>query len=61
MGLGTAFHLSERGFKVKLLEKNQDVASAQGSYINGAMICPSMCASWASLNLLKEVRFAKIH
>ena len=26
MGLGTAFHLSERGYRVTLLEKQKDVA-----------------------------------
>lgn len=55
MGLGTAFLLSERGFQVTLLEKNQEVAK-EASYINGSMICPSMCASWASLGLLAKVR-----
>lgn len=55
MGLGTAFLLSERGFQVTLLEKNPEVAQV-ASYINGSMICPSMCASWASLGLLAKVR-----
>ena len=54
MGLGTAFHLSERGYRVTLLEKQKDVAKV-ASYINGAMICPSMTASWASLSLLSKV------
>jgi len=53
MGLGTAFHLSERGYRVTLLEKQKDVAKV-ASYINGAMICPSMTASWASLSLLSK-------
>ena len=54
MGLGTSLKLSERGYKVTLLEKQGDVAKV-ASYINGAMICPSMTASWASLGLLSRV------
>ena len=54
MGLGTCLHLAERGYKVTLLEKQSDVAKV-ASYINGAMICPSMTASWASLKLLSQV------
>ena len=54
MGLGTSLQLAERGYKVTLLEKQSDVAKV-ASYINGAMICPSMTASWASLKLLAQV------
>ena len=54
MGLGTSLKLAERGYKVTLLEKQGDVAKV-ASYINGAMICPSMTASWASLGLLSRV------
>jgi len=55
MGLGTSLQLAERGYKVTLLEKQSDVAKV-ASYINGAMICPSMTASWASLKLLAQSR-----
>ena len=54
MGLCNSLHLAERGYKVTLLEKQSDVAKV-ASYINGAMICPSMTASWASLKLLSQV------
>ena len=47
MSLGTSLQLAERGYKVTLLEKQSDVAKV-ASYINGAMICPSMTATWAS-------------
>ena len=46
---------SSRGYRVTILEKNKDVAQVASS-INGAMICPSMCASWASMKLLSKVR-----
>ena len=59
MGLGTCLHLAERGYKVTLLEKQSDVAKV-ASYINGAMICPSMTASWASLKLLSHTVLYKI-
>ena len=55
MGLCNSFYLAERGYKVTLLEKQSDVAKV-ASYINGAMICPSMTASWASLKLLSQVQ-----
>ena len=58
MGLGSAFHLSERGYKVTLLEKQDDVAQV-ASFLNGAMICPSMTASWASLKFLAKVTTKK--
>ena len=44
-----------RGYRVTLLEKNKNVAQVASS-INGAMLCPSMCASWASLKLILKVR-----
>ena len=44
-----------RGYRVTILEKNKDVAQVASS-INGAMICPSMCASWASMKLVSKVR-----
>ncbi len=55
MGLGTAFHLSEKGYEVSVLEQQPDVAMVASS-VNGAMLCPSMTASWASLKLLSKVR-----
>ena len=54
MSLGTSLQLVDRGYKVTLLEKQSDVAKV-ASYINGAMICPSMTATWASLKLLSQV------
>ena len=55
MGLGTSLKLAERGYKVTVLEKQPEVAKV-ASYINGAMICPSMTASWASMKLLAQNR-----
>ena len=55
MGLGSAWYLTQKGYKVTVLEKNAEVAMVASS-VNGAMICPSMCNSWASLKLLSEVR-----
>ena len=54
MGLGSAWYLSQKGYRVTVLEKNAQVAMVASS-VNGAMICPSMCNSWASLKLLSEV------
>ena len=56
MGLGSAWYLSQRGYKVTVLEQKSEVAMGASS-INGAMLCPSMCASWASLKLVSEVHF----
>ena len=89
MGLGTAFHLAERGFDVTVLEKEDSVAkvstlfysrmhkwlnykylkitliwnnvliydcsSQVASRSNGALLCPSMCASWADIKINKTV------
>ena len=58
MGLGSAWYLTQKGYKVTVLEKNAQVAMVASS-VNGAMICPSMCNSWASLKLLSEVNYCK--
>ena len=56
MGLGSAWYLTKKGYKVTVLERQPEVAMVASS-INGAMICPSMCASWASMKLVSEVSF----
>ena len=33
MGLGTAFHLAEKGYKVTVLEKANDIATVSVPYI----------------------------
>ena len=53
MGLATALRLSERGSKVTILESAGDVATV-ASYCNGAILCQSMAASWASSNIMRE-------
>ena len=58
MGLGSAWYLTQKGYKVTVLERQPEVAMVASS-INGAMICPSMCASWASMKLLSEVYFCQ--
>jgi len=55
MGLGSALHLAEAGCTVTVLEKEESVAKV-ASNINGAMLCPSLCASWASFKFLSENR-----
>lgn len=55
MGLGTAFHLAERGYKVTVLEKGDSVANA-ASRENGGLLCPSMSASWADIKFDKKFR-----
>ncbi len=56
MGLGSAFHLAKSGrcSKVTVIEAREEVAGA-ASNINGSMICPSLCASWASFKFLAKV------
>ena len=59
MGLGSAWYLTKKGYKVTVLERQPEVAMVASS-INGAMICPSMCASWASMKLVSEVSFYRV-
>ena len=51
IGLSTALQLVKRGVSVTVLEEKDEVASV-ASYCNGAIICNSMAASWASANLI---------
>ncbi|XP_023331328.1 uncharacterized protein LOC111703577 isoform X2 [Eurytemora carolleeae] len=53
MGLSTSLQLAERGVQVTLLEVNPLPAQV-ASYYNGAIICNSMAASWASATLIAK-------
>jgi len=53
IGISTALQLANRGIKVTVLEQNQDI-SRVASYCNGAILCNSMAASWASANIIAE-------
>lgn len=55
MGLGTAFHLAEKGHMVTVIEKSGSMAT-QASGLNGSFLCPSMCATWANFKLDKKSR-----
>lgn len=46
MGLGTAFHLAERGHDVTLVEQAKETAS-WASGVNGSLLAPSAMAGWA--------------
>ena len=52
MGLGTAFHLAERGFDVTVLEKEDSVAKVSNNLY-------SRMHKWSKLNLLKLLLFGK--
>ena len=51
IGISSALQLARRGVAVTVLEESQDVSQV-ASYRNGAIICQSMAASWASANLI---------
>lgn len=51
IGISSALQLAKRGIAVTVLEENDEVSKV-ASYCNGAIICNSMAASWASANLI---------
>lgn len=51
IGLSTALRLAQKGSKVTVLESSAGVATV-ASYCNGAILCQSMAASWASSNIM---------
>ena len=51
IGISSALQLAKRGVAVTVLEENDEVSKV-ASYCNGAIICNSMAASWASANLI---------
>ena len=53
IGISSALQLARRGMKVTVVEECSDVSQV-ASYRNGAILCQSMAASWASAHLLSE-------
>ena len=53
IGISSALQLARRGVKVTVLEECSQVSQG-ASYRNGAILCQSMAASWASAHLLSE-------
>jgi len=53
IGLSSAYQLALRGVHVTVLEERQDTGQV-ASFCNGAILCQSMAASWASARLIAE-------
>ena len=53
IGISSALQLARRGVKVTVVEECSQVSQV-ASYRNGAILCQSMAASWASAHLLSE-------
>ena len=53
IGISTAFQLARRGVQVTVLESRPEISSVS-SYKNGAILCQSMAASWASATVLAK-------
>jgi len=53
IGISTAFQLARRGVQVTVLESKSQISSVS-SYKNGAILCQSMAASWASATVLAK-------
>ena len=53
IGISSALQLARRGVKVTVVEECSEVSQV-ASYRNGAILCQSMAASWASAHLLSE-------
>ena len=53
IGISSALQLARRGVKVTVVEECSQVSQG-ASYRNGAILCQSMAASWASAHLLSE-------
>ena len=53
IGVSSALQLARRGLKVTVVEECSQVSQV-ASFRNGAILCQSMAASWASAHLLSE-------
>ena len=53
IGISSALQLARRGLEVTVVEECQEVSQV-ASFRNGAILCQSMAASWASAHLLSE-------
>merc|ERR1712215_275570 len=53
IGISSAYQLAKRGAQVTVLESNPSISSV-ASYKNGAILCQSMAASWASATLIAK-------
>merc|ERR1712215_398290 len=53
IGISSAYQLAKRGVQVTVLESNPSISSV-ASYKNGAILCQSMAASWASATLIAK-------
>ena len=53
LGISSALQLAKRGVNVTVIEEQPDV-SRVASYCNGAIICNSIVASWASANRIAQ-------
>ena len=53
IGISSALQLARRGLEVTVVEECPEVSQV-ASFRNGAILCQSMAASWASAHLLSE-------
>lgn len=53
IGISTAFQLARKGVQVTVVESNSSISSV-ASYKNGAILCQSMAASWASATVIAK-------